>query len=110
MRKVTTTSTCTTSACSAFTLASRAELRLAKAIVTARVGDFVAEASVTVRTREGERGMFKDWRYKALPSPDQQAYVDPDSGYVEINSRHPVNRKYFGETELDAIDRVERLP
>ena len=54
--------------------------------------------------------MFKDWRYKPLPSSDQQAYVDPDSGYVEINSRHPVNRKYFGETESDAIDRVEKFP
>lgn len=82
---------------------------LAKAIVVARVGEYVAEASIRIRTIEGEKGMFKDWRYKALPSPEE-AFFDADTGYVEINSNHPVNRRYFGETEQEAIDRVAKLP
>ena len=75
-------------------------------IVTASHGEFVAGTRVSVVRRErpdrGKHGLFKGYRFQPLERKVQTQWL-PD-GYVLINTKDPVNARYFGEDPGTAVE------
>ena len=77
--------------------------------VTAKYGDARAEAMIRITSFEGFGDLFRDWDYREVLMTIQ-AYFEPETGLVVLNSRHPVNQQYFGTDKLEAHRAVESLP
>lgn len=68
-------------------------------VVTASNAEFVAGTSVTVVKRDkpdrGKQGLFRDYRFQPLERKVQTQWLP--EGYILINTKDPVNARYFGE-------------
>jgi hypothetical protein len=75
-------------------------------VVTASQGEYVAGANVSVvkrqRAERGKHGLFKDYKFQPLERKVQTQWL-PD-GYVLINTKDPVNARYFGDDPGRAVE------
>jgi hypothetical protein len=75
-------------------------------VVTAACGEYVAGTRVSVVKREkperGTQGLFKDYRFQPLERKVQTLFVP--EGYILINTKDPVNARYFGEDPGKAVE------
>lgn len=75
-------------------------------IVTASFAQYVAGTKVNVVKREkqdsGKGGLFKGYRFQPLERKVQTQWL-PD-GYVLINTKDPVNLRYFGDDPGKAVE------
>lgn len=81
--------------------------RLAKGvIVTASALQYVSGTRVSVVKREkhdtGKAGLFKGYKFQPLDRKIQSLYVA--EGSILINSKDPVNERYFGEEPYKAVE------
>jgi hypothetical protein len=82
-------------------------VELAKEIVvTASSGEYAAGARASVVNRDkperGKHGLFKDYKFLPLDRKVQSLFVQ--EGWIIINSKDPVNLKYFGEQPYRAVE------
>src|SRR3989344_3904808 len=76
-------------------------------IVEANFGDYSAQCRVDIKDRikpppTGPTGKFKDWDFDdGVPKQLQTTYDpmpgSPTQGFILINSKHPINKYYFGD-------------
>lgn len=75
-------------------------------IVTAAYGEYVAGTKVSVvkreRDKEGKQGLFKGYRFQPLERKVQTQFVP--EGYILINTKDPVNERYFGDDPGKAVE------
>jgi len=75
-------------------------------VVSASCGEYVAGTQVSVVKRDpperGKHGLFKDFKFWPLDRKVQTQFL-PD-GYILINTRDPVNLRYFGEDPGKAVE------
>jgi hypothetical protein len=82
-----------------------AEIRK-EVVVTASYREYVAGTAVTVVKRErleqGKTGLFKGYLFRPLERKVQTQWVP--EGYIFINTRDPVNERYFGDDPGKAVE------
>lgn len=76
-------------------------------IVEANFGDYSAQCRIDIKDRikpppTGPTGKFKDWDFDdGVPKQLQTTYDpmpgSPTQGFILINSKHPINKYYFGD-------------
>ena len=75
-------------------------------IVTASVAQYVAGAKISVVKKEkedrGKEGLFRGYRFQPLERKVQTQWLT--DGYVLINTKDPVNSRYFGEDPGKAVE------
>lgn len=77
--------------------------------ITAVYEGLQAEAVIKITSFEGFGDLFRGWDYREVPMTIQ-AYFERETGLVILNSRHPVNKEYFGIDIIQAHKAVETLP
>jgi len=53
------------------------------------------------KTERGKHGMFKDYKFQPLGRKAQSQFVD---GFILINTKDPVNERYFGQEPYQAVE------
>lgn len=75
-------------------------------VLTASCKEYVAGTSVTVIRRDkperGGQGLFKGYRFQPLERKVQSLWLP--EGYILINTKDPVNSRYFGENPGTAVE------
>lgn len=79
--------------------------------ILAKQRNYSAEASIQITSGKKKRtsGIFTDWDYRPL-NTTFQAWHDAESGKIIINSNHPINRTFFGESAEEAQESIELYP
>ncbi|MBY0110930.1 hypothetical protein K2Y00_02925 [Patescibacteria group bacterium] len=77
-------------------------------IIEASFGKYLTQCRVDIKEKKrippgGSIGKFKDWDFDDGVPPHLQTTYDPmegspTQGYILINTSHPINRHYFGES------------
>ncbi len=81
-------------------------IRIGEGTVLAQCGTFVASATVSVVKKQpapqGQEGVFKDYAFTPMDRK-VQALLDQGQGLVLVNTKDPVNARYFGSDPYEAV-------